>query len=464
MMTMAADAFVRPCSAAQSTTNPCTPALFTATALLVGLVFFAAGHDLLISRAVAYTQTADEMQAAALGGNMARRVAFFALAGWGLLLLANGKQRIKLDSMLVGSVSALSALAAASVLWTDEPAMCLRRLLVLFCCFAAAGGVARAFSLREIGWLIVLVIGSLATIGLATEILLGTFRPWTGDYRFAGTVHPNTQGPALAILCLAAIALAKDSGRYRPLLWFAFAAGIVLLLLTKSRTAVAALFAALAACQMIKLRPRALVVTGVATAWLVSAGLCGLWLCGIDPVTDGRDLVLLGRSSESESLSGRALIWPEVVRYARERFWLGYGYEAFWTPGHIEAISDELEWGLREAHNGYLEMWLWLGVVGVALLLFVAAAAIVAALRGFRVTNNAAYLLPLGLLVFGLLNSCLESGVVVVSLVPFLAGCCIMRLTLFQESLDSISGIKTLSGVSGTETELRFTESTFAPA
>src|SRR5437763_11113679 len=98
------------------------------------------------------------MQTAALGGNLARRVAFFALAGWGLVLLAAGKQSFKIDWQLTSGVGALLALAAASVLWTHEPAMCLRRLLVLFCCVVAAAGVARAFSLREIGWLIVMAV------------------------------------------------------------------------------------------------------------------------------------------------------------------------------------------------------------------------------------------------------------------------------------------------------------------
>jgi O-antigen ligase len=401
---------------------------------MVGLVFFVAGHDVFTSTAIAYTQSAEEMQTAALGGNLVRRIAFFVLAGWGLALLAVGKQRLKIDWPLASSLFALTALAAASLLWTAEPAMCVRRLLVLFCCSIAAAGAARACSLREIAWIVVIVTGSLAAIGLLAEVMLGTFRPWAADYRFAGTVHPNTQGPALATLCLAVIALVKDSGRYRPLLWSIFVAAAALLVFTKSRTTVAALLTTIAAVQVVKLPLRVQAIGAIAAVWALTAGLCIIWIGGFDPVSDFRELFLLGRSEESESLSGRAFIWPEVIQYASERFWFGYGYEAFWTPARIEDISDELGWGLREAHNGYLEMWLWLGVVGVVLMLLATLAAVVASVRGLRITNDSSYLLPLGLLVFGLFDSCLESGIVVVSLVPFLLGCCLLRLALFRET------------------------------
>src|SRR3954452_1230978 len=107
------------------------PWLLMTTAVIVGIVFFAAGHDLLTSRAVAYTQSAEEMQAAALGGNFLRRMAFLVLGGWGLMLFVTGQQRLTVDWPLAGSLGALAALAGASLLWADDPSLCIRRLLVL---------------------------------------------------------------------------------------------------------------------------------------------------------------------------------------------------------------------------------------------------------------------------------------------------------------------------------------------
>lgn len=433
------------------------------TALVVGVAFFASGHDFFVSRAVSYTQTADEMEIAASGGNAVRRLAFFAMGGWGLVLLAIGKRRINVDWPLVASMSLLLGLAAASFLWADEPGMCLRRLMVLFCSVIGAAGIARAFSLREMSWLVVITIGTLAAIGVLTEMAIGTFRPWAGDYRFAGTVHPNTQGPALAAMCFAALGLTKEGGRWRPLLWFVFGVGAVLLVLTKSRTTTAAFFASIVAVQLVRLPLTTKLAGGLSAAWAGALALWLIWVCGINPATDFRDAVLMGRADEAETLSGRAFIWPEVVRYAQERFLLGYGYESFWTPGRIEAISKELGWGLREAHNAYLEVWLWLGAVGIVLLLVVVMTAMTASVRGFRATNDATYTLPVALIMFGLINAGFESGMVIVTLVPFVAGCCLMGLGLFGEPINSSVGAKPGRGRFGLSPRPPYSESKFAP-
>jgi O-antigen ligase len=173
---------------------------------------------------------------------------------------------------------------------------------------------------------------------------------------------------------------------------------------------------------------------GIALVWAGCLGLWLLWVCGYDPLNDFRDALLLGRAEESDTLSGRAFIWPEVLYYAQQRLLLGYGYESFWTASRIETISTALGWGLREAHNGYLELLLWLGVSGLALAALVVITGLAATIRGYRATRDPAYTLPLGLIIFGLINAGFESGMVVINLVPFLLGCCLLRLGLFRNS------------------------------
>jgi exopolysaccharide production protein ExoQ len=404
-----------------------------ATALVIGVGFFVAGHSLNISLAEAYTQNAEEMEIAAAGGNALRRVAFLALGAWGVLLLVVSRRRLAIDPLLTGSIALLLGLAAVSFVWADDPGMCLRRLLILACCAVAALGIARAMTLRQISWLTVWTLGGLAAIGVLAELRLGTFRPWTSDYRFAGTVHPNTQGPGLATLCLAAFGLARGKERGRIGLWMVCGISLILLVLTKSRTTTAAVVLALASVQLVQTPLRTKVAGAAALVCLGCLGLWLVWICGYDPLTDFRDALLLGRAEESDTLSGRAFIWPEVMYYANQRLLFGHGYESFWTAGRIETISTALGWGLREAHNAYLELLLWLGVSGLALMTLVVSTGLAAAIRGFRATRDSAYTLPLGLLVFGLLNAGFESGMVVISLVPFVLGCCLTRLALFRD-------------------------------
>lgn len=349
-------------------------------------------------------------------------------------MLAVGRPALKIDPLLASSIAMLLGLAGASFVWADDPAMCLRRLMTLVCCLIAAAGVAKAFSLSEIAWLAIWVLGSLAVVGLLAEIALGTFKPWAADYRFAGTVHPNTQGPAMAIVCLAAFTLAlnRDSGRLW--VWLVFAIAFGLLLLTKSRSATAGTLAALTVVPLVKTKLSTKVGGVIACIGTVSLALWLLLVFGFDPLTDFRDALLLGRAEESDTLSGRAFIWPELFTYASNRLWLGYGYESFWTAGRIDDISSTLGWGLREAHNSYLEIVLWLGIAGLVLLLMTVATALAASVRQWRRSGESVYLAPAGMFVFSLINAGFESGMVVVSLVPFLLSCMLLRLAFFDET------------------------------
>jgi len=161
--------------------------------------------------------------------------------------------------------------------------------------------------------------------------------------------------------------LARDGNCNRVWLWAIFAIGLTLLLLTKSRSTAAATIIALASVQLIQAQLRTKIAGAVICAGLGALALWLLVIFGFDRLTDFRDALLLGRAEDSDTLSGRAFIWPELLTYANNHLWLGYGYESFWTAGRIDDISSTLGWGLREAHNAYLEIVLWLGAVGLVI-------------------------------------------------------------------------------------------------
>jgi O-antigen ligase len=405
-----------------------------AVALFLGLVFFVTEHDLTISLVDAFTQTADEMEVVAEGGNFIRRLAFPALALMGLiLLLISARQPLQINPLLALPIAGYLLLAVASVLWSDEPGMTIRRLIVLGCCTLAACGIARRFSMRELCTLTLAIIGPLILIGLMAEIRHGTFRPWAGDYRFSGSVHPNTQTAYLTALALAVLALARSTPRWRTALWSIFAASLVVLLLTKSRTGNASTLIAIGCVLTVQTSLRFKFSAGLACSWLALGGLWLIWVVGFDPLVDFHQALLLGRAEESDTLSGRAFIWPAVAYFIARRPLLGYGFETFWSVTHVEAISEEVGWGLREAHNGYLDVLLSLGITGLACGLAILLAGLAAAARGSVKLRDPAYALPLGMLVFGLLVSFMESGMVIVEFPTFLTACCLVRMALFEE-------------------------------
>jgi len=71
----------------------------------------------------------------------------------------------------------------------------------------------------------------------------------------------------------------------------------------------------------------------------------------------------MGRDS---TLTGRTDIWQEVLAVAGNP-WVGTGFESFWLGKRLK-ILQATRWSLNEAHNGYLEIYVTLGWIGLALL------------------------------------------------------------------------------------------------
>jgi len=91
---------------------------------------------------------------------------------------------------------------------------------------------------------------------------------------------------------------------------------------------------------------------------MVSASFCVLFL-GVG----GGALSALGRDA---SLTGRTEVWKTILPYAKNA-WIGAGYENFWIGERIQ-LFNRLLGGLNQAHNGYIEIYLNLGWVGLVLL------------------------------------------------------------------------------------------------
>lgn len=73
---------------------------------------------------------------------------------------------------------------------------------------------------------------------------------------------------------------------------------------------------------------------------------------------------VLGRDT---TLTGRTSLWTDLLRIDVDRL-LGAGFESFWLGERVEQFWRKYWWHPNQAHNGYLEIFLNLGWIGVALL------------------------------------------------------------------------------------------------
>lgn len=292
-----------------------------------------------------------------------------------------------LPRIFAGSVLALvlCGFAAASAVWSESPAMTLKRAFVLTNGQLLAFYVASRFSFPEaIGLLgrsiAVCALASLFVCLLAPRI--GVMQTFGLEGRWRGVfTHKNTLAQAMALgTILQLYALHRRGPRPLALLLLLLEAGLIV----KANSATALLVI--------------LFALGVYAAFAVGVRRGPLarmfWI--LAPVTAGSLVVLalafpdvLGSvSGRDASLTGRAPLWDGVRRAISDRPLLGYGYQAFWDAGDsaAAAIRETIGWDAPNSHNGVLEVLLGIGFVGGAL---AAAVILQAVLRAARLLVDA---------------------------------------------------------------------------
>ena len=86
----------------------------------------------------------------------------------------------------------------------------------------------------------------------------------------------------------------------------------------------------------------------------------------LESTFDMKDTVIemLGRRPD---LTTRVPMWEDMMSMVKDPM-LGYGYESFWLGPRLQYMREK--WGMEhQAHNGYLEMYLNMGVIGVCFII-----------------------------------------------------------------------------------------------
>ena len=72
------------------------------------------------------------------------------------------------------------------------------------------------------------------------------------------------------------------------------------------------------------------------------------------------------------TLSGRTLLWDTLWDFIIQRPWLGYGYGSFFSAEgrEVNLLWQVHGWSPVHAHNGYIQLWLNLGLIGLIIFIF----------------------------------------------------------------------------------------------
>lgn len=302
----------------------------------------------------------------------------------------------------------LPALAMVSVLWSGAPTISFRRAVALAGSFVF--GVYLATRYPRVMLLRLLLVISIIAIALsvAVTVALPTYSidPITGGWQ--GVFGQKNQLGQFMALSAALWLLSAVIGKRRRLRIGFGVLSVALVLLSRSATAIVILVALIAVLAFVRLlRARSGFVLPVLLIVALVVGSVAVRTAS-DPAGV---LAALGRDS---SLTGRTQLWGLVWQMIRARFWLGYGYGGFWLgfEGPSGPVWLATGWEPPSAHDGFLDLMLDLGVVGLLILVPVLIAALrqgyALAVRGR--TLDAAF--PLLFLVFLLISNITESYLV----------------------------------------------------
>ncbi len=299
-----------------------------------------------------------------IGGTPGRSVGF---AGSIAVILFFALDPPPLRSVVKGSwpILLIPLLALSSLLWSADIDLTLRATEMLAASTLFGIFLALHFSYREQLELVALALGIAGAASAVVAIFFPHYGVMTGEHAGAWQgvfPHKNVFGGVIA-LAPPACTLLTLAARRRTLAFVGLVFSMGLVVMSRSRTALVVAIvcvtgaALLAALQRLPLKRR---ISGFVIAAVVVALVAAIAAYQVDSI-----LSWLGRD---RTLSHRTYIWGALSHQVRARPWFGDGYAAFWRPKHHGSgnLFPVYLGNPGHGHNGFLDLALDLGVVGLA--------------------------------------------------------------------------------------------------
>lgn len=309
--------------------------------------------------------------------------------------------------------------ACFSIFWSGEPLITLRRVMVAG--FATLYGVL-LFERYTFDEVFAILKKALAFVLISSLILIVVMPHWaimtaphTGAWRGIFT-HKNQLGQMSVLGGIVFSLGAVQSIGWRRWLHLSFLAlAVIMLLGSRSTTALVLsvlLMTVVLLYRVISQLPG--LIKGAITSLAVGLSIPAMVV--VPPILEG----LLGFLGKDLTLSGRVQLWAFLLPYALKKIITGYGYSAFWLGfnGPSADVWDVFSWYPPHAHNGYLDVWLELGMTGLLIWMVMLVLLVLRQLRTCGLGVNAKHCSFIWLFVFYFMinnitySLVLESGLV----------------------------------------------------
>lgn len=329
------------------------------------------------------------------------------LMGLALLRIAGSIELIYQTLRLEPAVSALIGLAVASSFWSANLYLTAKDSIILAVVTLYAAYLLIRFALNEIVRLFALAYVGSAFLNLALVFGLPQYGLDGGD-RWIGVY---SQKNALGFAAVAAIPIlltaARDHRKHRLLYYLGALGQVALLAGSQSKTMLMATICTVALMVVYRGFRARKTLRGAVIFGLVSTSAL------FSAFATANIALLADILDKDVTLTGRTVLWGDLWPIFLEQPILGVGYGAafdgYFSPVHEVWIQNR--WDPTHAHNALLQTGLELGVVGIALTLFIFVRALSRATQTVRDVPGSVGIWPLAYLSTAVLISISESGV-----------------------------------------------------
>ena len=228
--------------------------------------------------------------------------------------------------------------------------------------------------------------------------------PWPGAWRGI-FVHKNVFGAYSVLTAAIFFVLSIYAKNNQRMMWVLFSACIITIILSTSKTALILSFVAVL---LIMLFERFRWMGTRTILWLNVSTFAIGGISGVMFIFWGTILRALGKDP---TLTGRTLIWTFLIEEKiPDHLWFGYGRNIFWSASQYwDGIYEAAHHVPANAHNGFLDLVIDVGIVGFFFFVLAWIFTYVKALKLAYSNKEPAYLWPPIFLTLMILNNVMES-------------------------------------------------------
>ena len=309
-----------------------------------------------------------------LEGSPLDRNVFLVLMIAGLCILI--KRKINWSSVIIGNLAICIFIlyGGVSIFWSDYPYVSVKRwiksgghiIMILIILTETDPYEAIKTILKRCSYILM----PLSVVFIKYYENIGrSYHPWTGEVSYGGVTTDKNMLGNLCLVCgilfledLLVLWKKKDSliVKIEILINIAFV-GMVLWLMIKSdsATSIVSLGIGIFILLLVSILRKSIKYIGIYLLLVVSLFFILQYNFNIVEFS-------ISTLDREITLTGRTDLWKDLVDMETDP-WTGTGYESFWLGDRVAKLWQKYWWRPNQAHNGYLEIYLNLGLIGLSI-------------------------------------------------------------------------------------------------